>query len=213
MTSQFPPAPAAQRDEAPRSRPEPSLRRHSAERATRRFPLWAYAAAAAAIAAIAVVAFLVFGSSSDDAKVELGKPRIVSQEQLSTYAKDTNRTVFWAGPAASGFKLELTEVRGKRVFVRYLTSAAKAGDPRAPYTTVATYPVAGAFNKLRAASSRTGAVAAQVPGGGAMTLYYKKTPSNVYVARPGSDYLVEVFAPQPRAAYELAGSSQLVQVK
>jgi hypothetical protein len=213
MTSQFPPATAAESADAPRSRPEPKLDRHVSQTNRRRVPLWALLAAAAAIAAAAVVAFLAFGSSSDSVKVEPGKPRIVSQQELSSYVKSGNRTAFWAGPAASGFKLELTEVRGRRIFVRYLSSAAKAGDPRAAYTTVATYPMAGAYNKIKAASSRPGAVASQVPGGGAMTLYYKKTPSNVYVARPGSDFLVEVFAPQPRAAYQLAGSSSLVQIR
>src|SRR3954471_17006471 len=213
MTSQFPPSSAADRAQAPRPRPEQPLNRRPAEPTRRRIPLWAYAAIAAAIAAVAVVAFLVFGSSSDDVKVEPGKPRVVTAEQLSSYVKSEHRTAFWAGPAASGFKLELTEVRGPRVFVRYLSSGAQAGDPRAAYTTVATYPMADAYNKIRAASKRPGAVASQVPSGGAMTLYYKKTPSNVYVARPGSNFLVEVFAPQPRAAYELAGSSQLVQIR
>src|SRR3954447_17254591 len=210
MTSQFPPSSGT---EAPRSRPEPALNRRPGQQPRRRFPVWALVAAAVAVvAALVVAAILIFGSD-DDVKVEAGKPRIVTTQQLSDYAKSGNRTVFWAGPPASGFKLELTEVRGPRVFVRYLSTAAKAGDPRPAYTTVATYPMPNAIAKIRAANNRPGAVVSQVPSSGVMTLYYKKAPSNVYVARPGSNFLVEVFAPQPRAALEIAGSSSLVQVR
>jgi hypothetical protein len=136
----------------------------------------------------------------------------VSAAQLSSYAKSANRPVFWAGPAAENFKLELTEVRGQRVFIRYLTADAKAGDPRAAFTTVATYPMKDAAGQLKSFESRPGAVAGEAAGG-ATTLYYKKAPSNIYVAHPDSDYLVEVFAPEPRAALQLAQSDQLVQVR
>jgi hypothetical protein len=212
MTSQFPPATGADQPEASRPRREPTLKRHTSPTG-RRIPLWGLIAAGVAVLAIAVVAVLLLSGGDDTVKVEPGKPRVVSADELSSYAKSANHTVFWAGPAASGFKLELTEVRGPRVFVRYLSKNAQAGDPRAAFTTVATYPMANALSKIRAATNRPGAVVSTVPGTGVMTLYYKKTPSNVYVARPGSNFLVEVFAPQPRAALELAGSSQLVQVR
>jgi hypothetical protein len=211
MSSQFPPASTAQRPEAPRPTRDPSPSRRTASTA-RRLPLWALVAAGAAlVVAIVIAAVLLLGSDDNAAKTEVGKPRIVTADELSAYARSGNHTVYWAGAAAPGFKLELTEVKGPRVFVRYLTSAAKAGDPRAAYTTVATYPMKNAFARVRAAGTRNGAVAGQAPGGA--TLYYKKTPSNVYVARPGSDYLVEVFAPQPKAALQLASSASLVQVR
>jgi hypothetical protein len=211
MTSQFPPAPTpAERSEAPRNPRQPSLNRRNASEPRRRLPLWALVAAGAALVAAIVVAALLLGSDDDSGKVQVGKPRVVSASELSSYAK-SGHTVYWAGAAAPGFKLELTEVKGPRVFVRYLTSSAQAGDPRAAYTTVATYPMKNAFARVRAAGTRPGAVAGEAPGGA--TLYYKKTPSNVYVARPGSDYLVEVFAPQPKAALQLASSASLVQVR
>jgi hypothetical protein len=174
---------------------------------------WLLAAAVAAIAVIAVVIALVASGGGKTDRLVLGKPREVSAAELASYAKAVDpRPVYWAGPAASGFKLELTEVRGQRVFVRYLTSAAKAGDPRAAFTTVATYPMKGAAGQLKSFSSRKGAVEGSAPGGG-VTLYYKKRPSNVYLAGPGSDYLIEVFAPQPKTALALARSSQVAPVR
>jgi hypothetical protein len=180
-------------------------------RRRRRPPVWALLVALAVIGGIAVAAVLLLSNDDDNDKVVLGKPRIVSPGELSAYAHKNGRTIYWAGPAAQGFKLELTEVTGRRVFVRYLQSSVQAGDPRPAFTAIGTYPMPDAFTKLRASSSRPGAVTGQLAGGG-MTLYYKKTPSNVYVARPGSNFLVEVFAPQPRGALQIAGSPSLVQV-
>jgi hypothetical protein len=177
----------------------------------RRRPL-VIALALAAVAAVAVVVVLLVSGDDNSDRLVLGQPREVSAAQLSSYAQAAKRPVYWAGPAARGYKLELTEVRGQRVFVRYLTADAKAGDPRAAFTTVATYPMKGAAAQLQSFKSRPGAVEGK-GANGAVTLYYKKSPSNVYVAQPNSDYLVEIFAPQPRAALQLAQSDQLVQVR
>jgi hypothetical protein len=180
-------------------------------RSRRRPPVWAIAAALVLVAAAAAAAFLLLRSDSAPT-VALGKPQVVTSSQLSAYAHSNNRTAYWAGPAASGFKLELTEARGSQVFVRYLTSDAKAGDARAAFTTVATYPMRGAYQLLRSASSRPGAVVG-TGAAGATTLYYKQRPTSVYVARPGANQLIEVFAPQARAALQLAQSQSVVQVR
>jgi hypothetical protein len=205
MSTEAPAAPSTR--SAPRKAvPLPSQKRRSLP------PFWALAGGAILVIVAAVAAVALLTGSDKDVSLQPGKPRVVSADELTSYVRSNHRTVFWAGTAAPGFKLELTEVKGPRVFVRYLTTAAQAGDPRAAYTTIATYPMQGAYERLRSASSRPGAVVAQTPGGAA-TLYYKKTPSNVYVARPGSNFLVEIFAPQPRAAMQLAGSSSLVQIR
>jgi hypothetical protein len=48
---------------------------------------------------------------------------------------------------------------------------------------------------------------------GAAVLYYRKAPSNVYVAYPNVDSLIEVFAPEPRAAQQLARSQMVAAVR
>ena len=163
------------------------------------------------LAAAAVGAYLLT-QNNDPERLELGKPKIVSAGDLGSYANSVNRDVYWAGPAAKGFKLELSEFRGQRTFVRYLTDGAKAGDPRAAFTTVATYPVKGAFKNLRSAVNRPGAVSAK-GADGATALYYKKAPSSVFVAKPGNDYLIEIFATQPKVALQVATSPLLTPVK
>ena len=166
----------------------------------------------AALVAVAVAVTLL-ASRGDEApgQVVLGEPRIVSAEELSSYARSVKRPVYWAGAAAAGFKIELTEVRGGRVYIRYLTAQAQAGDPRAAFTTLATYPMRGAYEQLRSASRRRGAVFGKTASGGA-TLHYRRAPSNVYLAQPGADHLVEVFTPEPRAAQRLAASADVAQV-
>jgi hypothetical protein len=169
---------------------------------------------AAVVMAAAVVLLLVLRGDDEKAAdgVVLGKPKIVSPGGLSTYARSAGRPVYWAGPAAAGFQLELTEVRGGRTYVRYLPAGVRAGDPRPGFTTVATYPLAGAYARTSKSRSRPGAVLRRSPAGAAV-LYYRKAPSNVYVAYPNVDSLLEVFAPQPRAAQRLARSESIVPVR
>jgi hypothetical protein len=189
--------------------PPPPAGADTGNSARRRPPRWALALAGlAVIAAIAAGVLLLTGGSDEPG---LGDPHVVTPGELSDFADTAGGPVFWAGPAADGFKLELTEVRGDRVFVRYLSSDAKAGDPRPAFTTVATYPMQDSFAKLRGFSKREGAVLGK-GAEGAATLYYKKSPSSVYVAQRDSDHLVEVYAPEPQAALQIASSASLVQV-
>jgi hypothetical protein len=207
MPADSPPSPVT-------SPPPPPAPREGSRSAPRRGgpPRWLLALGAViVVAAITFGAISLFGGDDDADTLEIGKPRVVSEADLSSYAHSAGRPVYWAGPAAEGYKLELTETEGQRVFVRYLSDSAEAGDPRATFTTVATYPMPAAADKLRSYRTRAGAVPGKTEAG-AETLYYKKTPSSVYVAGENSDYLIEVYAPQPKDALELAQSSSIVQV-
>jgi hypothetical protein len=165
--------------------------------------------AALAIAAAAVLLFeLVRDGDNAPDRPALGQPRIMSAAELSSYAHSVGRPVYWAGPAQTGFQLEFTEVRGGRTFVRYLPAGVRAGDPRPSFTTVATYQLARAYASTSAAGRRPGAVLRRTAAGAAV-LYYRKAPANVYVAYPNVDSLIEVFAPQPRAAQRLARSQSI----
>src|SRR5687768_9078248 len=63
----------------------------------------------AAVAAAAIAAVLLLTGNEPD-QLEIGKPRALSAAQLSSYAASAGRPVYWAGEAADGYKLELTEV-------------------------------------------------------------------------------------------------------
>src|SRR5690349_16909429 len=83
---------------------------------------------AGVVLVIAVIAFLVTrggddnndsASSSADG-VPVGKPTILSQSQLSEFARKQSIPVYWAGPLPNR-RLEVTKTKSGRYFVRYLT--------------------------------------------------------------------------------------------
>ena len=166
------------------------------------------------LGALAAAAVLLFFAAFDNGEqLEIGKPKVVTVEQLRSYAENKGAPVYWAGPPAAGFKLELTEVKGGRTFVRYLTADAQAGDPRPAFTTIATYVSSGAYATTKGAATREGAVLSD-RGSDGVVLYYKKAPANVYVAKPSDpNRLIEVYAPAAQAAQALAASDQLAPVR
>ncbi len=137
-------------------------------------------------------------------------PRIVSPAQLSEFAAAAGRPVYWAGERP-GTKLELRE-SGERVYVRYLTAGAAAGDPRPDFLTVATYPLPHALAALRANAKRTEAKLRRVPGG-ALAWIDPESPTSVYLAWPGAAPQVEVYDPSAKRALAIALSGAVEAVR
>jgi hypothetical protein len=164
---------------------------------------------ALAVAAGLVTAMLIDRSGNGPAKPVAANAtkqakaiaRIVSADQLRTIAASRDPVVYWAGPRASR-RLELTETPQGRIYVRYLTPHARAGDRRAAFLTVATYPLANAFGALKAAAKRAGAAGFALPRGG-VAVYDRTRPTNLYVAYPNGDEQIEVFSPSPAEARRL----------
>ncbi len=119
-------------------------------------------------------------------------PKLVTADQLRAFAAGEDGPVYWAG-ARSGSRYELTRTADGRVYVRYLPAGVEAGTTDAGYLTVGTYPQADAARTLEQTVSRRGAERVAVPGGIAGIL--RGNPDSVYVAFPGVDAQVEVFAP------------------
>jgi hypothetical protein len=152
------------------------------------------------VAAAATAAFIFV--RGDEALVERGEPTEVSVAELRAFATSLDHPVYWAGEPGSR-SLELTHDERGQVFVRYLGPGASAGDPRASFTTVATYPRPSAYRETLAAAERNGMVRADAPGGG-LAVWSADRPTSVYLAYPGLDYLVEVYDPSARRARALA---------
>ena len=55
-------------------------------------------------------------------------------------------------------------------------------------------------------------VSRAAPGGG-LAIWSKKRPTSVYLAYPGSDYLVEVFDPSAERARELVLSGEVAPIR
>jgi hypothetical protein len=138
----------------------------------------------------------------------VGTPAILSAADVTGVADLVGHEVYGVGERP-GTQMEVTRGSRGEVWVRYLYGGARAGDPRASFLTVGTYRQAGALDAARRAAEAAQTRSAELPGGGLM-LWSLERPTSVYVARPGSDLLVEVYSPDPEQARSLARGGAVV---
>jgi hypothetical protein len=157
---------------------------------------------AAVILAAVLVGWLLLRGSESRPIAKTDVPTLVTAAQLERLADAAEHPVFWAGPK-KGFSYELTVTRDGRVYVRYLPHGVSAGNTRADFLVVGTYPKKRSFSDLRRASKREGASWIERDGGG-LVVYSSARPTNVYFGSPGADYQVEVYSPDAATARRLA---------
>jgi len=116
--------------------------------------------------------------------------------------------IYWIGEQA-GITYELTKTTDGRVFVRYLPVGVPAGSTQA-YLTIGTYPVANAYSVVRQLAQKSGMIKLATKKG--VAFYNQDSPTNVYMAYPGSNYEIEVFDPSASRAQLLAASGKLSPV-
>jgi len=139
-----------------------------------------------------------------------GAPRIVSAAELSEAAVANGGSVYWAGEQ-SGAELELSEVGGRRVYVRYLTGGAEAGDPQPTFLAIGTYRLPHAYEQLKVDAKRSGGKLRKAPHG-LRAWRDPSSPTSVYLSKPGGEYQVEVYDPSPKEALAVALSPKLQPV-
>ncbi len=161
------------------------------------------------LAAAMLVAWLVSGDD-DSSDSGSGEVEIVSTEELREEAGERDIPTYWAG-ARQGSELELSEPESGRVYVRYLTDGAKAGNTKPDYLTVGTYTSENPVAKLRRQGKEPGGVLGTAPGG-AVVYFNRSEPLSVYVAFPGVDAQVEVYDPAFNQALRLVNAGQIVPV-
>jgi hypothetical protein len=135
-----------------------------------------------------------------------GVPTGVSAAELRSLADARNEDVYWAGSLPAR-RLELTDTK-RGTFVRYLPEKAEIGDEQPLYLTVATYELPRAYAVVAEAANRRGAADRRLPGGG-LAVWQTARPTSIYLARAGSDRLVEVFDPDPQRARDLILSGRI----
>jgi hypothetical protein len=151
------------------------------------------------------------------------RPRASSVSELRALSNSARQPVYWLG-RVPGTKLELTHTTTGRTFVRYLPEGAQIGNPSMRYRFVGTYRYPGAFDAVRSASERKGAVVRRLAGGGLavqsklgdelVRVTRSRLPSPpVFIAYPGSDHLIEVFEPSADRALALAASGRVRPVR
>jgi len=129
---------------------------------------------------------------------------------LRSLSAQVGHPVYWIGPKRNR-TYELTRTSSGRIFVRYLPNGVRVGNRAAAFTIVGTYPVDNALQVLKDLSKQPNEQSATVPGGG-LAVYDTASPTNVYVAFPGSNVQIEVFDPDAARALRLATSGRVVPV-
>jgi len=129
------------------------------------------------------------------ARAIVGRPYVANVAGLSALERSLRHAVFWVG-AEAGTRYEVTMTKAGSVYVRYLSAGASVGDSRPIFTTVGTYPVSNAYAVVRKSARTKGSVVAHLTGAG-LAVRDASSPTSVYVAYPGSQYLVEVYVPSP----------------
>ena len=114
--------------------------------------------------------------------------------------------IYWSGSCPDR-RLEVTTTRSGS-FVRYLSPATNVGT-HAKALTIATYPIAGAWQVAQHAAEERGARHVNLSDG-RVAVWRTSRPTSVYIAARGSNTLVEVFDPSAAKAHNLSISG-LVQ--
>ena len=128
-----------------------------------------------------------------------GVPMVVTADHLGSLSGAT-APIYWAGSFPDR-RLEVTTTRSGS-FVRYLPPATHAG-AHAKTLTIATYPVAGAWQVAQQAAQEHGARLVTLTDG-RVAVWRTSRPTSVYIAKRGSNTLVEVFDPSAARAHNLS---------
>jgi hypothetical protein len=149
---------------------------------------------------VAAVGIVRSRGGDDELDLDLGVPTEASVSELEAYSSDT-QPVYWVGPPSAG-RLELTRTSRPAIYVRYLPETAELGST-ARYTTIATYPLAGAYASIQRSTRSRGFRQKRLAAGG-LAVWRPNPGTSIYVAYPRKDYLVEVYDPNPARGRALA---------
>lgn len=155
------------------------------------------------VALVAAVVVWVLRGDDSSSSAATGEPEAVTAPQLSEFAAEEGRPVYWLGER-SGESYELTDSPSGRVYVRYLTGGAEAGSKRADFVTVATYPEGDGIAELRKAAREEKGAKLGKTDDGAVLLIDPASPNNAHLAYRGANLQIEVYSPVPGEALRLA---------
>lgn len=162
------------------------------------------------VALIAAVAVWVL-RDDDSSPPAVDEPTAMTAAELSEFAAEQEAPVYWLGERSNA-SYELTDSESGRIYVRYLTDGADAGDERAKFITVATYPSENGVAALRKATREESGAKLGKTDNGAVLLIDPSSPNNAHLAYPGANLQVEVFSPVPGEALRLAARGDVEPV-
>lgn len=164
------------------------------------------------VLSVALIAAVVVWVLRDDSSAPaVGEPTAVSASELSDFANEEDAPVYWLGERTNAH-YELTDSQSGRIYIRYLTGDADAGDERAKFITVATYPSKDGVAALRKAAREGGGAKLGKTDNGAVLLIDPASPNNAHLAYPGANLQIEVYSPVPGEALRLAARGEVEPV-
>jgi hypothetical protein len=174
-------------------------------------PNWYRIAPIVVLAVVVAVIVWLIVKGDDDNKTSSSPPAsAASVDTLRTLPGELGHDVYWAG-RRGGFTYELTQVNGD-IYIRYLPAGISVGDPRPNYLTVGTHPKRRAYDVLKRQGGRAGNHSRAAARGG-LAVWSDQRPQSVYVAYPGSNVQVEVYAPSSTEARRLATSGAVSPIR
>jgi hypothetical protein len=149
-------------------------------------------AISAVLVLVAVVLVVADGGGGDDGEAIDPAPRLVDREEIAAVEDSTGHPVYWAGERPPD-RIELVEEASGNVFLRYLPPGVEAGDRRAEFLTVGTYPFADPVTGLERTAAESGGSLRTAPDGARMLV--NPDSDSVYLAYPDPELQVEVYDP------------------
>jgi hypothetical protein len=155
-----------------------------------------------------ILAVNLLGGSGSSGEESPGTAVALSESELISRVSELERPAYWVGARPGTAQYELTSTADGRIYIRYLTGDAKAGDPRPDFLTVGTYPVPEAQKALRVAeNSSTGMTLSKHVG--YQTLSGETAHSAYVVFDNEPNVQIEIFSPTPGESSDLANSGAL----
>jgi sugar/nucleoside kinase (ribokinase family) len=133
--------------------------------------------------------------------------RIVSEAELAERAAALGQPIFWAGPV-DGTELELEELQGEGVRVRYVPEGSEAGEAPPEALTVGSYLLPNPQEALETFANEPGSATRQGENGREVVVDTER-PTSVYFVDPEDTVQVEVYDPSPEKAMSLALSGKV----
>jgi hypothetical protein len=164
------------------------------------------AVAAVVIGVIALLSDDSEPSSSGSSAGASSNAVALSSSELIARADSLGGPAYWVGPRADTDSYELTETADGRIYIRYLTGGAEAGDPRPEFLTIGSYPVKDAKQALEGAARAAGNGQTLTKHDGYEALSSPEATDTYVVFDEQPDVQVEVFSPNPGEAAQLVNS-------
>jgi hypothetical protein len=162
-----------------------------------------------ALVVVVVVAVNLLGGDDNSSSSESSTGKVaLSESELVARAGSLEHTAYWVGTQSGTESYELTTTTDGRIYIRYLTGGAKAGDPRPNFLTVGTYSVPDAKEALHNAETSNAGMTLTAHEG--YEVLEGESGTDAYVIFDNQPELqIEIFSPNPGEANELASSGAL----